>query len=106
MIPRELLCKILLTGVTPPMKQTNNNYFVKSNQLLIGDAAITFDFPIAQLIEVEGMLVVRLDNPINVVFNENVFGVNIAEKKIKWQIEKREYNVKTASCPFVWIRIL
>lgn len=88
------------------MNQTNSKYTVKGNQLIIEDAVIPFDFPIAQIIEMSDMLIVRLDKPIDVVYNENVFGVSIAEKKIKWQIEKREYNAKRASCPFVEIRIL
>lgn len=88
------------------MNQTNNTYTLQGNQLIIGDTAITFDFPIAQVIEMKGMFIVRLDNPINAVYNENVFGVSTTEKKIKWQIEKREYNAKLASCPFVWINFL
>ena len=86
------------------MDQTSR-HIVEGNQLIIEDVAMSFDFPIAKVIEMEGMLIVRLDKPINVVYNENVFGVSIAEKKIKWQIEKRSYDPHMKSCPFTEIRI-
>jgi hypothetical protein len=87
------------------MNQIDSKYAVKNDQLVIGETVITFDFPIAKIIEMEGMLIVRLDKPINVVYNENVFGVSIAEKKIEWQIEKRSYDPHMKSCPFVDMRI-
>ncbi len=40
------------------MNQTDNKYVVKGNQLVIGDIAIIFDFPIVQVVEVLGMLIV------------------------------------------------
>ena len=35
--------------------------------------------------------------------NENVFGISIAEKKVKWQIEKKKYS--NEQCSFTYIRI-
>lgn len=81
----------------------SSRYTVKGNQVIIEDVAMPFDFPIAKVIEMEGILIVRLDKPINVVYNENVFGVSIAEKKVKWQIEKRKYSHE--QCSFTYIRI-
>jgi hypothetical protein len=88
------------------MNQVGNRYSIKENRVMVGDNEMPFNFSIEQAIEVEDMLIVRLEIPITKVYNENVFGISLAEKKIKWQIEKREYNVKRASCPFVWIRTL
>jgi hypothetical protein len=87
------------------MNQINTKYAVKDNQLTIEDTLIPFDFPIAQVIEVEGMLIIRLEIPVTVIYNENVFGVSVAEKKIRWQIEKRNYDPHMKSCPFIEIRI-
>jgi len=87
------------------MDQSNNKYTIQGNHLIIGDNTIPFDFPIAQVIEIEGMLILRLDKPIDVVYNENVFAVSIAERKVKWQIEKKSYDPHVKSCPFTEIRI-
>jgi hypothetical protein len=86
------------------MNQINAKYTVKGNQLIIEDAVIPFDFPIAQVIEVEGILIVRLEPPVTVIYNENVFGVSIAEKRVKWQIEKKKYS--NEQCSFTYIQIL
>ena len=88
------------------MDQTNSKHTVQGNQLIIDGSVIPFKFSIAQVIEVENMLVVRLEVPVKVTYNENVFGVIIAEKKIKWQIEKWKYNAKMESCPFVGINLV
>jgi hypothetical protein len=83
------------------MNQTNNKYAVNGNQLVIQGSAITFDFPIIQVIEVSGMLIVRLEKPFRTIYNENVFGVSLTEKKIKWQIAKLKYTTGEADCPFI-----
>jgi hypothetical protein len=85
------------------MNQTNSKYTVKGNQLIIEDAVMPFDFPIAQVIEVGGMLIIRLEIPVTVIYNENVFGVSIAEKRVKWRIEKKKYS--NEQCSFTYIRI-
>jgi hypothetical protein len=85
------------------MDQSNSKYTVHGKQLIIDDSEIPFDFPIAQVIEVEGMLIVRLEIPVTVIYNENVFGVGVAEKKVKWQIEKKKYS--NEQCSFTYIRI-
>ena len=87
------------------MNQTNNTYTLKGSQLLIGDIAIAFDFPIVQVVEVSGMLIVRIEKPFRTIYNENVFGVSLAEKKISWQIAKLKYATGEVDCPFIDILI-
>lgn len=66
------------------MKQTDNNkYTVKGNQIVVGGTSITFEFPVVQVVEVSGMLIVRLEKPFRTIYNENVFGVSLTEKKVK-----------------------
>jgi hypothetical protein len=82
-------------------------YRVEENKLIIGDSEITFDFPIQDFIEIGNMLIVYLDFYDKVIpLEENVFGVELSEKKIKWQIEKRKYPSRGYSqmkCPFTGI---
>ncbi len=70
---------------------------------MVGDAEMPFNFSIEQFIEVEDMLIVRLEIPITKVYNENVFGISLAEKKVKWQIAKKKYS--NEQCSFTYIRI-
>lgn len=69
----------------------SQEYRTEKNKLLIEDDEIVFDFSIDSYIEIEGMLIVLLDIPPKIKYNENVFGVSLFERKIKWQIEKRKY---------------
>ena len=62
-----------------------------------------FDFPIGEFIEIADMLIVRLDKPVDIVYNENVFGVSLIEKKITWRIAKRKYS--NEHCRFTGIQI-
>ena len=70
---------------------------------MIESEIIRFSYPIREAIAISGLLVVRLETPPEITFNENVFGVSLAEKRIKWQIAKREYHLK--NCPFVDVKI-
>jgi hypothetical protein len=88
------------------MDQNDSKCTIRGNQLLIGNSIITFDFPIVQVIEVTGMLVLRLEVPVKVIYNENVFGVSVVEKKVKWRIAKKTYKPNLKSCPFVGIKLL
>lgn len=83
-----------------------DRYSIKENKLVISNKEIFFDFSIGSCIEREGMLIVLLSIPVDVQYNENVFGVDIASNEIKWQIEKRQYiPVYNQQCPFVSIVI-
>jgi hypothetical protein len=85
------------------MNQVGNQYSIKENRIMVGDAEMPFNFSIEQVIEVEDMLIVRLEIPITKVYNENVFGISLAEKKVKWQIAKKKYS--NEQCSFTYIRI-
>lgn len=51
---------------------------------------LSFKFDIAEYIELKGVVVVRLKIPTDVVFNENIFGVD-TDGKIIWQIARKEF---------------
>jgi len=66
-------------------------YKVRGTDLrLEAGSAVSFDLPIAQIVDFPEMLVVRLDVPRGMVYNENIFGVGPAGK-IAWQIGAREW---------------
>jgi hypothetical protein len=79
-----------------------DRYIVNGNKLIIGYTEIVFDFPIKSYTEIQGMLIILLAIPIDVEYNENVFGVDIFSREIKWQIEKRQYiPAYKQQCPFI-----
>jgi hypothetical protein len=82
----------------------NSRYTIQGNQLTIGDNLIKFDFPIKEFVEISDMLIMRLEIPLNKVSNENVFGVSLIEKKIKWRVAKLKYSTGT-DCPFVALKL-
>lgn len=86
------------------MIRKSSDYLIKGNKLIIGSRETAFDFPIDSSIAIEGMLIILLAIPVNVQYNENVFGVDIISNEIKWQIEKRQYiPAYNQQCPFVSI---
>jgi hypothetical protein len=82
------------------MNHNNLIYTVEENLLNIGDKALPFKYKINNIIEVPDMLIVFLESPRDTVFNENVFGVSLAERDVKWQITKLRYDTGV-DCPFV-----
>ena len=80
-----------------------NAYLITENKLLIGENEVLFDYPIRDSLEIGEMLIVRLEKPFKTIYNENVFGIQLSEKKIKWQIAKKEYREK--DCPFIGISL-
>jgi hypothetical protein len=89
------------------MISKNSKYSVHEDKLTVGNNILIFDFPIKECVEFENMLIVRLDVLGKVKYNENVFGVSLLERKIKWQIEKRNYpgGGREQRCPFVDITV-
>jgi hypothetical protein len=86
------------------MIQKSNDYSIEGNRLIIDNKETTFDFPIDSHIVIEGMLIILLAIPVNVQYNENVFGVDMISNEIKWQIVKRQYiPAYNQQCPFVSI---
>ena len=75
-------------------------YKANGNILEIGDQEIYFKYKINGTLEVSDMLIVFLESPKETVFNENVFGVSLPEKQVKWQIAKLRYDTGI-DCPFV-----
>lgn len=82
------------------MEQQANRYKIQDNKLTIADAVLTFDYPIRESLEVSGMLIVLLEKKSRTIYNENVFGISLTEKKVKWQIAKLQYATGT-DCPFI-----
>jgi hypothetical protein len=81
-----------------------DKYSIEESKLVFGSKEIVFDFPIKSCIETEGMLIVLLSIPVDVQYNENVFGVNAGTSEIKWQIAKKQYiPAYKQQCPFVSI---
>jgi len=72
---------------------------IEKNCLIFPDGVrVTFPFPLAEFIEFQPVVVVRLDVPIGKIFNENVFGVS-ACGDIVWQIKRRKYVYE--NCPYM-----
>ena len=69
-------------------------YKIKDKKLLLNyecqKKEINFLFPIRQVLELENMLIVRLEPDIGKIFNENVFCYD-KEGKLIWQIEPIHY---------------
>ena len=86
------------------MEKRESNYSIIDSQLIIGDTEFSFKYAIKEVLEIFSMLIVRIESPIGITYNENVFGISLLEKKIKWQIAKREYNLK--DCPYTYIRLI
>lgn len=66
-----------------------NNITLTNGNIEINGEPISFKFDIAEYIDFGNTTVVRLKVPIDIIFNENVFGLN-DKGKIIWQIERKE----------------
>ena len=93
------------------IKIMSNNYYILKNRLIIDDEyEIPFEYPIQESIEIDNMLILYISYYNKVTpLEENVFGVNLKERKLKWQIEKRKYPSRGYSkmrCPFVGIKLI
>lgn len=74
------------------MSASQASYSVSGNVLrLIGTGAdVTFPWPIGDVLEFDGVFVVRLEPDPGSCFNENVFGV-APDGSILWTIERRKH---------------
>jgi len=87
------------------MNPTNNKkYIVLKNSIRIEDADIVFEDDIKEVIEVSDMLILLMVKEDGYFPSENVFGVNLMEKAIKWRIAKLKYETGEI-CPFVGIKL-
>jgi hypothetical protein len=76
-------------------------YSINGNILIVGNVTHSFQFSIDSYLEIEGMVVVLLEIPPKVRYNENVFGVSLLDNHV-WQITKIEhYPDYKQMCPFV-----
>jgi hypothetical protein len=82
------------------------NIIFEKKEIIIGDERILFDYPILKHLEISGMLIVLLEVPQRTAYNNNVFGISVIGRQIKWQIDV--HNIYTRSnkyCPFTNISI-
>jgi len=66
---------------------------------------LEFEFPIAQVVEKLGMLIVRIESTFRTIYNENVFGVSLSERRVKWRIAKLTHITGEVDCPFIDVLI-
>ena len=66
-----------------------------NGNIQISGKTLSFKFDIAEYIELNNIIVVRLKVPTDIIFNENIFGVN-TDGKIVWQIVSREFMHKNS----------
>src|SRR5690349_11302655 len=80
-------------------------YQLNRNVIIIGDTKIAFDYRIDSIVEISEMLIIRLEHSPNKIFNENVFGISLKEKTIKWQISKRKkiFSLRSSNCHYTAI---
>lgn|SRR5690554_5752998 len=63
---------------------------LNDGEIEVNGKKISFNFDVVEYIELESVIVIRLKIPTNVIFNENVFGLN-KDGKIIWQIEQKKF---------------
>jgi hypothetical protein len=80
------------------------NYKIKDCDLIILGNRIKFEYPIKKTVEISGTIIVLLNKPLQITYNENVFAVGLENKKIIWQISPRKYYGE--NCPFTDIDII
>jgi len=73
------------------MNQTLKTYKVLGNTLIFQSGGkVIFDYPIGETLDFQDAIVVRLELPLGVIFNENVFGLSY-DGKVLWQISKQKH---------------
>src|SRR4051812_46103252 len=66
-------------------------YTTHLNSLILDHCVISFDHPIGQDLQIGHMLIILLEVPPHIPFRRNIFGVDLLESKIKWQVEDRHF---------------
>lgn len=73
------------------MSQTLERYKISGNKVIFQNGEeITFGYPIGETLDFQDVIVIRLELPLGVVFNENVFGLS-CDGEILWQISKQKH---------------
>lgn len=79
-----------------------STYVVNGETISFGNGReVTFLYPVAETLEIDGVVVVRLDVPLDVVLNENVYGLDQDGVEL-WQIPARDFVLERS--PYVWLR--
>jgi hypothetical protein len=74
-------------NITPSVKINGDSLVFEEND----DRTTQFSWPIRQVIQFNGLLIVRVEPDPNIRFNQNVYAVDRRTGEILWQIERREY---------------
>ncbi len=71
---------------------TSTDVVVNGNKLGFSTGeTLTFDLPISESLTIGDVTVIRLRVPADVIYNENVFGISLPEKKVLWQVPLRQH---------------
>jgi hypothetical protein len=74
-----------------------NLFRIKENKLIFSTGkSIVFDHKIIQVLQKEEILIVLIGGEKGQMFNNNVYGLDIVKREIKWQIN----NPSEFDCPF------
>jgi len=81
-----------------------NEYTVNENKLILRNGRIvTFDYPIIEkeVVMIDGLIIVTLEKPPKVIYNNNVFAVNLIGE-IVWRIsfKKEQLFYQKDNCSF------
>jgi hypothetical protein len=72
-------------------------YTIKDRQIYFADGKVVdFDHSIAEVVEFDDVLVVRLKIPPKIVYNENVFGLDF-RGEILWKVEPIKHVTEDSS---------
>ena len=94
---RVLFSLFLFSKHTPAQMKINDRKIEFEN-----GKVLTFDFPIMKTLLHNGIIIVLLDKPPKIIFNENVYGVSNGGDLL-WQIPKVEDEQQ--HCPFIDMHI-
>ena len=80
---------------------STNSFVVKDGSLFIGDRRLELPYPVEDVVECKGVIVVRIEPPAGVIFNRNVFAFT-AQGDSLWQIEESPHGTEKDK-PYVGI---
>jgi hypothetical protein len=63
---------------------------------------LEFDFPVAEVLDLGDVAVVRLDIPLGQQMNTNVFGISCEDGRVLWRVPKRRLVYKDS--PYTGLR--
>lgn len=86
---------------------TLNKYSVEGNTITLNNGkAITFDYPInnKEVLEIDGIIIVVLEIPPRIIYNDNVFAVNI-DGEIIWRVnfKREQLFYQRKDCSFIGV---